>query len=116
MRDRLDAIQMYAPGFRMKVAERTRPDLLHAACVERHPVSMEYVKEHGEASIRVVRPLGLYFWSGVWTLVAWCEMRGDFRVFRVDRISDEVVGDEAFPVKKGQRLADFFKTVRVKKL
>src|SRR5579864_4728322 len=33
MRDRLDAIQMYAPGYRMKAAERERLDLLHAACV-----------------------------------------------------------------------------------
>ena len=116
LRDRLDAIQMYAPGFRMKMAERVRLDLLHAACVERRRVSMAYVKEHGEASTRVVRPLGLYFWSGVWTLVAWCEMREDFRVFRVDRISDEVVGEATFTQKRGQRLADYLKTVRREKL
>jgi len=116
LRDRLDAIQMYAPGFRMKMAERVRLDLLHAACVERRRVSMAYVKEQGEASTRVVRPLGLYFWSGVWTLVAWCEMREDFRVFRVDRISDEVVGEATFTQKRGQRLADYLKTVRREKL
>ena len=113
MRDRLDAIQMYAPGFRMKAAERDRLDLLHAACVERRPVSIAYVKEDGEASKRVVRPLGLYFWSGVWTLVAWCEMRDGFRVFRVDRISEEVVGERQFVLKRGQRLADYLKTVRM---
>jgi hypothetical protein len=28
------------------------------------------------ASDRVVRPLGLWFWGKVWTLVAWCELRG----------------------------------------
>ena len=100
----------------MKAAERVRLDLLHAACVERRQVSLAYVKEHGEASSRVVRPLGLYFWSGVWTLVAWCEMRSDFRVFRVDRISDEVVEAGTFPVKRGQRLTDFLKTVKVEKL
>jgi predicted DNA-binding transcriptional regulator YafY len=77
---------------------------------------MAYVKEQGEASTRVVRPLGLYFWSGVWTLVAWCEMREDFRVFRVDRISDEVVGEATFTQKRGQRLADYLKTVRREKL
>jgi predicted DNA-binding transcriptional regulator YafY len=105
MRDRLDAIQMYAPGFRMKAAERERLDLLHAACVERRPVSIAYVKEDGEASKRVVRPLGLYFWSGVWTLVAWCEMRDDFRMFRLDRIrpsqrrpkSSSIAGGSAWP-------------------
>ena len=113
MRDRLDAIQMYAPGFRMKAAERERLDLLHAACVERRPVSIAYVKEDGEASKRVVRPLGLYFWSGVWTLVAWCEMRDGFRVFRVDRISGEAVGEGQFTPKRGQKLADYLKTLRM---
>jgi predicted DNA-binding transcriptional regulator YafY len=113
LRDRLDAIQMFAPGFRMKAAERERLDLLHTACVERRPVSIAYAKEDGEASRRVVRPLGLYFWSGVWTLVAWCEMRDGFRVFRVDRITDEVAGEGRFTQKRGQRLADYLKTVRV---
>jgi predicted DNA-binding transcriptional regulator YafY len=112
MRDRLDAIQMYAPGYRMKAAERERLDLLHAACVERRPVAMAYVKEDGEASRRVVRPLGLYFWSGVWTLVAWCEMRDGFRMFRVDRMSEEVLCNGQFTQKRGQRLADYLKTVR----
>ena len=115
MRDRLDAIQMYAPGYRMKAAERERLDLLHAACVERRPVAIAYVKEDGEASRRVVRPLGLYFWSGVWTLVAWCEMRDGFRMFRVDRISDEIVGEKPFVLKRGQRLADYLKTVKAER-
>lgn len=115
MRDRLDAIQMYAPGYRMKIAERERLDLLHAACVERRPVSIAYVREDGEASRRVVRPLGLYFWSGVWTLVAWCEMRDGFRTFRVDRISEEVVGEGRFTQRRGQRLADYLKTVKAER-
>jgi predicted DNA-binding transcriptional regulator YafY len=112
LRDRLDAIQMYAPGFKMKAIDRQRLDLLHAACVERHRVSMAYAKEDGEESQRVVRPLGLYFWGGVWTLVAWCEMRNGFRMFRVDRMSDTVLGEEQFVQKRGQRLSDFLKTVQ----
>ena len=33
-----------------------------------------------------MRPLGLWFWGKVWTLVAWCEFRDDFRLFRIVRI------------------------------
>ncbi len=36
---------------------------------------------------RIVQPLALGFWGRVWTLIAWCETREDFRMFRVDRIS-----------------------------
>ncbi len=112
LRDRLDAIQMYAPGFKMKSIDRERLDLLHAACVDRRPVAMGYMREDGESSRRVVRPLGLYFWGGVWTLVAWCEMRDGFRMFRVDRMSEATLQDRVFVQKRGQRLADFLKTVR----
>ena len=37
-------------------------------------------------SKRVVIPLGLAFWGRAWTLASWCEMRQDFRAFRLDRI------------------------------
>lgn len=36
---------------------------------------------------RVIWPLQLEFWGQAWTCGGWCEMRGDFRVFRLDRIS-----------------------------
>ena len=111
MRDRLDAIQMYAPGFRMCAGDRERLDLLHAACVDRRPVETAYVREDGRTSRRVVRPLGLYFWSGVWTLVAWCEMRDDFRTFRIDRMSATSLMDGHFTQRRGRMLKDYLKTV-----
>ena len=32
-------------------------------------------------------PAGLLYWGKVWTLSAWCELRNDFRGFRIDRVS-----------------------------
>ena len=91
--------------------DRRRLDLLHAACVSRHPVETAYAKEDGTASRRVLRPLGLYFWSGVWTLVAWCELRDDFRVFRLDRMTETTVLERQFTQKRGQTLKDYLRTV-----
>jgi predicted DNA-binding transcriptional regulator YafY len=56
----------------------------------------------------VVRPLGLWFWGKVWTLVGWCELREDFRMFRVDRIGAMALG-EHFPVEKDKTLAAFYR-------
>jgi len=112
LRDRLDAIQMYAPGFQMSAELRRRLDQLHAACVERHPVTMRYTREDGAASERTVHPLGLYFWSGVWTLVAWCGLRNDFRTFRLDRMQAVTTEAEIFEHRRGQRLADYLKRVK----
>lgn len=46
----------------------------------------EYSDKGGEETERTVRPLALYFWGSRWTLAAWCELRGDYRSFRPDRI------------------------------
>jgi predicted DNA-binding transcriptional regulator YafY len=42
----------------------------------------------GAASERVVWPFALGFFDKVRVVVAWCEMRQDFRHFRTDRIAE----------------------------
>jgi predicted DNA-binding transcriptional regulator YafY len=71
-----------------------------------------YSKEDGQNSEREVRPLALYFWGGAWTLAAWCELRKDFRVFRIDRMQEVRVLRREFVQKKGQRLEDFVREAK----
>jgi predicted DNA-binding transcriptional regulator YafY len=111
LRERLDAILMYAPGSRMPQVLRERLDVLHEACIDRRVLAFGYTREDGQCSEREVRPLALYFWSGVWTLAAWCELRKDFRVFRIDRMQDLHVLQREFVQKKGQRLEDYLRQV-----
>jgi predicted DNA-binding transcriptional regulator YafY len=61
-------------------------EIVHRAIGERRRLRIEYADEEGRASSRTIRPLGLYFWGKVWTLAAWCELRADFRNFRLDRL------------------------------
>jgi predicted DNA-binding transcriptional regulator YafY len=56
---------------------------------------------------RVVRPLQIEYWGRLWTLTGWCELRGDFRVFRVDRIDVIEVTADGFAPEPGRTLADF---------
>jgi predicted DNA-binding transcriptional regulator YafY len=112
MRDELDAIVLYSPGFQMPDFLRVRLDVLHGACRGRRAVRFGYAREDGEKSERAVRPLALAFWSGVWTLAAWCELREDFRAFRIDRMEQIEVLERVFEAKKGQRLEDYLKHVR----
>jgi hypothetical protein len=72
---------------------------------------MDYRDVGGKESRRRVRSLGLFFWGDAWTLGAWCELRGDFRNFRLDRISSCAVLDERFPDESGKRLADYLRAV-----
>ena len=60
---------------------------------------------------RDVGPLALYFWGPVWTLAAWCELRNDFRNFRVDRIANAMIAGRSFADEPGKTLADFISRV-----
>jgi predicted DNA-binding transcriptional regulator YafY len=50
-------------------------------------LAIAYQREDGQSSQRIVRPLGLVFWGSTWTLIAWCESRQDYRMFRLDRVN-----------------------------
>jgi predicted DNA-binding transcriptional regulator YafY len=82
-------------------------DLLNAAASDRKLIEFSYTREDGEESERRVRPLGLYFWGGVWTLASWCEMRKDFRNFRLDRMAELRVLPQPFPIDPNKSLQAF---------
>lgn len=111
LRERIDQVLLYAPGYKVPQTLRRTLDTLHRAAAERHVLKLDYIREDSQASSRRVRPLGLYFWGEVWTLVAWCELRNDFRTFRADRMQTVTVTEETFTSRTGQTLADFLKTV-----
>lgn len=69
-------------------ATRARFDQLQQAAETRTRLDIRYSTEAGDITERVIRPLGLLFWGKVWTLASWCELRTNYRMFRIDRISD----------------------------
>jgi predicted DNA-binding transcriptional regulator YafY len=112
---RLDAIALFAPGHQMSAAHRRLLDELHATCLSRTVIAFTYTRladAPTQSERRTVRPLALAFWSGVWTLLAWCETRDDFRTFRLDRIEALTLASRTFTPKRGQRLEDYLKQVR----
>jgi predicted DNA-binding transcriptional regulator YafY len=112
LRSELDSILLYAPGFVMAQYLRERLDELHAACLKRRAITFDYEREDGERSSRSVRPLALVFWSGVWTLTSWCELRENFRTFRIDRMEQVQVLEREFVQRRGQRLEDYLRQVK----
>lgn len=87
-------------------------DICRRAIDAKRVLRLSYRRADGEYSERRARPLGLYFWGNVWSLVGWCELRGDFRHFRLDRILTAAVTDEAFEDEEaGRSLQDFLQQV-----
>src|SRR3546814_10445743 len=57
---------------------------IRAALRNRRKLFFHYCNAEGRASERTVRPLALAFYGPVWLLIAWCELRADFRAFRLE--------------------------------
>lgn len=60
---------------------------LREAIRREHKLRIHYTDAAGEASERLIWPIALAFFEGARVLAAWCELRGDFRHFRADRIA-----------------------------
>ena len=80
--------------------------LAREALIARRKLELSYAKADGAATQRTVRPLGIFFWGRTWTLAAWCELRQDFRNFRLDRITASAMLDETFEDEAGKALRD----------
>ena len=80
---------------------------LRRAIRERRRVRLEYSDESGASTQRVIRPLALAFYGPVWVIVAWCELRNDFRRFRADRMAEAEPLKDAFQPEPGKRIEDF---------
>lgn len=72
----------------------------------RRKLRFGYADAQGAGSTRTVRPLGLFFWSRAWTLAAWCELRTDFRNFRLDRMQQVEITADRFDDEPGRTLRD----------
>jgi len=106
----MERTRLYAPSFHIDPELGKTLDSMREAIVESRRLAFQYKDQGGQASERSVRPLGLYFWGERWTLAAWCEMRLDFRNFRLDRVAAVSVGSR-FPDEPGKRLEDFLRSV-----
>ena len=107
-RARAQAVGIHAMGAGIPVDFRAKIDQLEAAVEARDRVRFDYADKDGQPSQRTIRPLGLWFWGRVWTMVAWCELREDFRMFRVDRMT-KITEAGRYPIEPGKSLRDFYK-------
>ena len=104
-----ESLALYAPPTGPDEATRKRLETLRIAAEGRHKVFLHYRDLQDALSQRTVRPLGCFYWSTVWTLAAWCEVREDFRSFRVDRIEGLDLLDARFRDEPGKTLPDLFR-------
>ncbi|MEO7938122.1 MAG: YafY family protein [Burkholderiaceae bacterium] len=97
LRDKIAEIGLWAP--RPKRSGQPSPNLgaIRQAIRVEHKLQIDYMDAAAASSERVVWPMALGFFENARVLVAWCELRADFRHFRVDRIGALRALDTPYP-------------------
>lgn len=105
---RLRDTALFALNFAAAPATFARLGSLRRAVSERRKVRFSYVNAGGHHTTRTVRPLCLVFAAPLWMLTGWCELREEFRNFRLDRMDHLAVLSDTFVDEPGRALPDFF--------
>lgn len=79
-------------------------------CQQGWKVSIRYVDRNDCLTQRAIWPFLIGYQDGIHVLIGWCELRDDFRLFRLERIQELVFLDEPYPESpsalRGKYLAD----------
>jgi len=102
---------LMVPGFHIDPEARATLALARQSIQERKKLHFHYTRGDGQASERTVRPLGLFYWGQSWSVASWCELRKDFRNFRVDRMNKTRVTDKTFAIDDAISLDEYLKAV-----
>lgn len=103
LRTEIDTSGLLVPD--MRAGERTAEPWqgpLRLAIRSQHKVLLRYRDQKDQASERRVWPFAMGFFEHVRVLVAWCELRQDFRHFRADRVLDVQDLAERYPESRAR--------------
>ncbi len=92
---------LFVPPLSHKQAVMIDMPILRLAIRERHKIRFAYCDAVGAETSRTVCPFGLAFYGPVWVLASWCELRSDYRAFRIDRMVKMERLDEYLPTGDG---------------
>ena len=90
--------------------------LLRQAISNKTSIEFHYLDANQQPSHRNVDPLGLVYWGAKWTLIAYCQLRCDYREFRLDRIQSIVALSNEFETTAAKSLAHYMALIEAKYL
>jgi predicted DNA-binding transcriptional regulator YafY len=117
-RAKVDAVwigQPTPPPSERRLRARQRPshrapafaDLIRAGLRDRRLITFDYTDAQQSKTKRSVRPLALTAYFDGWILIAWCLQRNDFRVFRLDRMSNVSLTNVKFSIEPERDLGAY---------
>lgn len=100
------------PDYQQQSAISANSEAVRKAIKSQAVLEIHYTDVEQEKTIREIWPLGIFFWGSTWTLIAWCTMRNDYRVFRLDRIQESTQTDKKFKTTTERSLDHYLELQR----
>jgi predicted DNA-binding transcriptional regulator YafY len=85
--DNIDATNLLVGAGKEAVADDATLAALRFAIRHEHKLDISYCNDNGATTRRLIWPFAMGFFDQVQMVAAWCELRGDYRHFRADRIT-----------------------------
>lgn len=101
-----NSTMLVGPGSWASSDDRLYADLRQGMRHE-HKICFAYQDQHGQASERIVWPCAIALFDHVRILIAWCELRQEFRHFRVDRLARLRLLEERYPRRRQDLLREW---------
>lgn len=91
-----DWIQVDLGGWGMDKEETQKFDILREAILSKRYIKLNYYDAVSNLTERIVKPARLVFKGKSWYLQAYCELKQDYRTFKLFRIQKAIMLDEQF--------------------
>jgi predicted DNA-binding transcriptional regulator YafY len=101
-----DTSLLIGPGESIAAGDAELPTVRLAIRTERK-LRIAYVNADGKRSSRMVWPFALTFFDRARVVVAWCELRKDYRHFRTDRIASLKISETRYPRRRQAMLKEW---------
>lgn len=116
-KDHLENLQSYVEVF--KRTREIQPEFpnsfltdLQKAMVQKQILEIEYYSNYkDQLTTRTVEPIGLFYYGAGWHMIAWCQLRNDYRDFRADRIKELKCTGKPFSNRNLLSLQEYLSTV-----
>lgn len=102
--------QVYRPDIRYVRTDHV--DTIRQACWKEVALDIRYQDKDNSLSERAILPLAIVYTGRTLTVLSWCCLRDDFRMFRIDRIVDAETNGTSFRPRRAPLLRDYLTRLR----
>lgn len=102
--------QIYRPNARLRVD--TNIDVVRQACWQEEVLEIKYTDKNGGYTRRTILPLCFMYTDSKLIVLAWCNMRHDYRMFDITRIERPTLTGRSFRPRRVSMLRDYLERLR----